>query len=133
MPPGECRASSWVLAACYPGLAYVEGHRTVTIATTEDPVSGKIEHAWNVNRTGEIVDSTLSPEIRSLVEAGRAELLYEPTDPASWWTTEIEDGALRTARAARSQVRGKSPRDKRKIVEAFGSMFATYPCDEDEA
>jgi hypothetical protein len=120
MPPGTCRESAWTLAACYRGLRYVEGHRTVVLRVTDGRViRDKIEHAWNVTASGEIVDSTLDPHLR----AAAAELLYEATDPASWWPASIPDAAGAMAGAARSQTNGKSPAERRKIVEAFGRMF----------
>jgi hypothetical protein len=131
MPPGCCRESSWTLAACYRELEYAEGYLIVTIQTTERPVSDKHEHAWNVTAGGDIVDSTLALEIRALVDAGKAELAYEATDPATWWIAAMPDAARAMAAAATLQTRGKSPGERRRIVEAFGRMFAATPGEDD--
>lgn len=131
MPNGCCRESSWTLAACYRELEYVEGYLTVVMQTTGDPVSRREEHAWNVGVSGEIVDSTLHPDIRAIVEARQAELAYDATDPASWWPASMPEAAKRMADAARSRTRGKSPGERRRIVEAFGRIFAATPVDDD--
>jgi hypothetical protein len=74
MPSGACRESSWILAACYPELEYVEGTRTMILHVREEGGTGpvqvirdEIEHAWNVTPDGKIVDSTTHPDIRSAV------------------------------------------------------------------
>ena len=123
MPPGTCRESSWVLAACYPELEYVEGHRTVILHTTEGVIRDTIEHAWNVTRRGEVVDSTLGSDLRQAAAA----LEYLPGDPADSWPASIPDAANAMAAAARSQTLGRRPAERRKIVEAFGEMFRRLP------
>jgi hypothetical protein len=134
MPPGTCRESSWTLAACYRDLRYVEGHRTLVLRVTDGRViRDKIEHAWNVTASGEIVDSTLGPHLLAEAEARRAELVYEATDPASWWPASIPAEAGAMAAAARSQTNGMSPAERRKTVEAFGRMFTDPLAGKDGA
>jgi hypothetical protein len=118
MPPGTCRESSWILAACYPELEYAEGHRTLILNFPDDRViRDRIEHAWNVTPDGEIVDATMHPDL------AHAAVEYEISDPATWWPASVGDAAEEMAAAARSQTDGRNPDERRQIVEAFGRMF----------
>jgi hypothetical protein len=124
MPPGTCRESAWVLAACYHELQYAEGHRTLVLHTTDGQIiRDEIEHAWNVNHAGEIVDSTLDPHLRSAAQSGQAGLEYIAGDPADSWPASIPDAANAMAAAARARTRGKAPGERRRIVEEFGELF----------
>lgn len=124
MPPGTCRESSWVLAACYPELEYVEGVRTMVIHVTDGRIiRDSIEHAWNVNRMGVIVDSTLVPRMRREAESHRVLFEYTPTAQSTWSFSMQSDADNDFASAARSQVTGKLLDERRLIVEAFGRMF----------
>ena len=123
MPPGICRESSEVLAAAYPELEYVEGVRTLIIRTTEGKtLSEPIDHAWNVTRTGEIVDSTLDPELRKAALQRRVELRYE--DKGIRPRGQVHDDF---ADAVRSQVAGSPRRVRRQIIEAMGDWILRNP------
>jgi hypothetical protein len=127
MPPGTCRESSWVLAACFPELEYAEGHRTLILHVADGQViRDEIEHAWNVTPAGEIVDSTLDEQLRAAVESRQAALEYLAGDPAGSWPASIPDAAGEMAAAARSQTDGKTATERQQIVEAFGLVLLKF-------
>ena len=124
MPPGTCRESSWVLAACYDELEYVEGILVMIIPTTDGQVvRGHIEHAWNVTPDGTVIDSTLSLIHRQGAQAGRLTLQYLPGDSGeSQWVND-PDGSARITALARRRTSGLSRDARHKVVAAIGQSF----------
>ncbi len=125
MPQGTCRESAVVLAACYPELAYREGTMFLVAEVTRPggtagTIRWPVPHSWNVTAAGEVVDSTIGPDVAAAVQAGRVRAEYQAT------ASQPPDipGLAELVQAARLAVAGKTDEEKLRIIEDMGRAFA---------
>jgi hypothetical protein len=74
MATGTCYYSAWMLAAAYPELRFAAGRRAISYLA--QGVTRSVGHAWNVTGRGEVVDATMSAELREAVRSGRVTVQY---------------------------------------------------------